>query len=66
MISLNFNCIFTSCSFKQNNVEEEEFLKHLSEDHPDEIIDISKKENIPIKIAQMIAVTNSTVFINSG
>ena len=66
MISLNFNCIFTSCSFKQNNVEEEEFLKHLSEDHPDEILEISKKENIPIKMAQMIVVTNSTVFINSG
>jgi len=66
MISLNFNCIFTSCSFKQNNVEEEEFLKHLSEEHSDEILGISKKENIPIKMAQMIAVTNSTVFINSG
>jgi len=66
MISLNFNCIFTSCSFKRNNVEEEEFLKHLSKDHPDEILEISKKENIPIKMAQMIAVTNSTVFINSG
>ena len=66
MISLNFNCIFTSCSFKQNNVEEEDFLKHLSEEHPDEILEISKKESIPIKIAQMIAVTNSTVFINSG
>jgi len=66
MISLNFNCIFTSCSFKRNNVEEEEFLKHLSENHPDEILEISKKENIPIKMAQMIAVTNSTVFINSG
>ncbi len=66
MISLNFNCIFTSCSFKQNNVEEEEFLKHLSEEHSNEILEISKKENVPIKIAQMIAVTNSTVFINSG
>ena len=66
MISLNFNCIFTSCNFKQNNVEEEDFLKHLSEEHPDEILEISKKESIPIKMAQMIAVTNSTVFINSG
>ena len=66
MILLNFNCIFISCNFKQNNVEEEDFLKHLSEEHPDEILEISKKENIPIKMAQMIAVTNSTVFINSG
>jgi hypothetical protein len=47
-------------------VEEEEFLKHLSEEHDDEILEISKKENIPIKMAQMVAVTNSTVFINSG
>ena len=66
MISLNFNCIFTSCSFKQNNVDEEEFLNHLSEAHSDEILEISKKENIPIKMAEMIVVTNSTVFINSG
>jgi len=63
---LNFNCIFTSCSFKWNNIEEEEFLKHLSEEHSNEILEISKKENIPIKMAEMIAVTNSTVFINSG
>jgi len=63
---LNFNCIFTSCNFKQNNVEEEEFLNHLNEEHPDEILEISNKENIPIKMAKMIAVTNSTVFINSG
>jgi len=63
---LNFNCIFTSCSFKQNDVDEEEFLNHLNEEHIDEILEISKKENIPIKMAEMIAVTNSTVFINSG
>jgi hypothetical protein len=66
MISLNFNCIFTSCSFKQNDVEEEEFLNHLNKEHHDEILEISKKENIPIKMAEMIVVTNSTVFINSG
>jgi len=65
-MSLNFNCIFTSCNFKCNNVEEEEFLKHLNEVHVDEILEISKKENITIKMAEMIAVTNSTVFINSG
>jgi len=66
MISLNFNCIFTSCSFKRNNVDEKEFLNHLSEEHSDDILGISKKENIPIKMAEMIVVTNSTVFINSG
>jgi len=66
MILLNFNCIFTTCSFKCNDVEEEEFLKHLNEEHHDEILEISKKENIPIKMTEMIAVTNSTVFINSG
>ena len=66
MMSLNFNCIFTSCSFKCNNVEEKEFLNHLNEMHVDEILEISKKENIPIPMAEMIAVTNSTVFINSG
>ena len=63
---MNFNCVFASCNFKRNNVEEEEFLKHLNEEHVDEILEISKKENIPIKMAEMIAVTNSTVFINSG
>lgn len=63
---LNFNCIFTSCSFKRNNVDEGEFLKHLQKEHGDDILEISKKENISIKMAEMIAVTNSTVFINSG
>ena len=66
MILLNFNCIFTSCSFKGNNIDEKEFLNHLSEVHSDEILEISKKENISIKMAKMIVVTNSTVFINSG
>jgi hypothetical protein len=47
-------------------VEEKEFLKHLSEEHSNEILEISKKENIPIKMAQIIVITNSTVFINSG
>ena len=66
MISLNFNCIFTSCGFKQNNVEEEEFLKHLSEKHSDEILEISKKENMSIKAVEMITISNSIVFINSN
>ena len=66
MILLNFNCIFTSCSFKRNNADEKEFLDHLSDEHNDEILEISKKENIPIEMAKMMVVTNSTVFINSG
>ena len=47
-------------------MDKEEFLNHLNEEHVDEILEISKKENITIKMAEMIAVTNSTVFINSG
>ena len=66
MISLNFNCIFASCNFKRNDVKEEEFLNHLNEEHSDEILEISNKENIPVKMAEMIVVSNSTVFINSG
>ena len=61
---MNFFCIFTSCDFKQNNIEEEEFRKHLNEQHADEILEISKKENISIKAVEMITITNSTVFIN--
>jgi hypothetical protein len=66
MILLNFNCIFPSCSFKCNDIEEEVFLKHLNEKHPKDMQDISKKENMPIKAVQMITISNSTVFINSN
>jgi hypothetical protein len=62
---MNFNCVFPSCNFKLNNVDEEEFLKHLHDEHDDKILGISKKENIPIKMAEMITLSNSTVFINS-
>jgi len=62
---LNFNCVFPSCSYKRNGIEEEDFLNHLKEEHPAEMRDISKKENIPIKMAEMITVSNSKVFINS-
>ena len=41
---MNFFCIFTSCDFKRNNIEEEEFRKHLNEQHTDEILKISKKD----------------------
>ena len=63
---LNINCIFSSCDFKQNNIEEKEFLKHLRDEHSDEILKISKKENISIKAVEMITISNSTVFINSN
>jgi hypothetical protein len=63
---LNINCIFLSCNFKQNNIEEKDFLKHLSEKHSEQILAISKKENISIKAVEMITVSNSTVFINSN
>ena len=63
---MNFNCIFPNCTFKENNVEEEVFLRHLDEFHHEEIVKISNKENIPIQMAKMIAVSNSTVFINYG
>ena len=63
---LNVNCIFSSCDFKQNNIKEKEFLKHLSDEHSDEILEISKKENMSIKAVEMITTSNSTVFINSN
>ncbi len=66
MVLLNFNCVFPSCSFKRNDIEEEEFLKHLNKEHTDEMLDISKKENMTIKAIEMITISNSTVFINSG
>ena len=49
---LNFNCVFTTCNFKCNNVEEIEFLKHLKEEHSDELLKISKKENMSIKAVE--------------
>ena len=63
---LNFDCAFTSCDFKCNNVEEIEFLNHLKEEHSDEILKISKKENMSIKAVEMITTSNSSVFINSN
>jgi len=63
---LNINCIFSSCDFKHNNIEETDFLKYLSEKHSDEILEIAKKENMSIKAVEMITVSNSTVFINSN
>ena len=63
---MNFNCIFTTCDYKQNNIEESEFLKHLQDEHTKEIIDISKKENMSIKAVEMITISNSRVFINSN
>ena len=64
LLLLNFICIFTTCNYKQNNIEESEFLKHLQDEHTKEIIDISKKENMSIKAVEMITISNSRVFIN--
>ena len=62
---LNFNCVFPSCNFKCNNVEEIEFLKHLKEEHSVELLKISKKENMSIKAVEMMTTSNSSVFINT-
>ncbi|MDH3610242.1 MAG: hypothetical protein OEM79_00620 [Nitrosopumilus sp.] len=62
---MNFNCVFPSCSFKRNGIEEEEFLNHLKKEHHSEMLDISKKENLPISMIEMITSSNSKVFINS-
>ena len=63
---LNVNCIFLSCDFKRNNIEEKDFLNHLIEKHSDEMLEISKKENMSIKAVEMISMSNSIVFINSS
>ena len=63
---MNFNCVFPSCDFKKNDIEEEEFLKHLNDVHHDEMAEVSERESIPIKMVEMISVSNSKVFINSG
>jgi len=62
---MNFNCVFPSCNYKRNDISEEEFLIHLKEEHHHEMLDISKKENIPIETAEMMTISNSKVFINS-
>lgn len=62
---LNFNCIFPDCNYKNNDIKEEEFLKHLKGKHQNEMLDMSKKENIPITMVEIITISNSRVFINS-
>ena len=62
---MNFKCVFTTCDYKENNIEEEEFLNHLKKDHHKDIQHISKQENIPMEMAEMITISNSKVFINS-
>ena len=62
---LNFNCVFPSCNYKRNNIEEDEFLEHLKTEHHKEISETSEKENIPINMVEMMAVSNSKAFINS-
>ena len=63
---MNFNCVFPNCTFKHNNIDEQVFQNHLDEFHHEEIIKISRNEKISLQMAKMIAVSNSTVFINSG
>ncbi|MHA7647965.1 hypothetical protein [Nitrosopumilus sp. S4] len=63
---MNFNCVFTTCEFKENDINEEQFLKHLKENHYEEMLEISIKENMPISAVEMITISNSKVFINSG
>ena len=62
---MNFNCVFSSCDYKKNDITEEEFVQHLKEKHQDEIEQTAKKENIPVKMIEMMSVSNSRVFLNS-
>ena len=57
--------MFETCDYKKNNIEEKEFLIHLKEKHHSDMVNISKKENIPIAMAEMMTVSNSKIFINS-
>jgi hypothetical protein len=62
---MNFNCVFPACSYKGNGIEEIDFLNHIRKEHYLEMLEISKKENMPINIIEMITISNSTVFINT-
>ena len=62
---MNFNCVFPNCNFKENNIEEDDFIRHLNENHEQEMLEISQKEDMPINAVIMITVSNSRVFINS-
>jgi hypothetical protein len=62
---MNFNCVFPECSYKQNNITEQEFLDHLKNTHQKQIQETADKENIPLDTITMMTVSNSKVFINS-
>ena len=62
---MNFNCVFPDCNYKRNDIEEQDFLEHLKVEHHHEIVDIAEKENMSIKMIEMITISNSKVFINS-
>ena len=62
---MNFNCVFPSCDFKENDITEEDFLNHLREKHHNEISAVAKNEGMPVKMIEMMSVSNSRVFINS-
>jgi hypothetical protein len=57
--------VFSSCSYKRNGIEEKEFLIHLKDQHYAEMLEISKKENMPINMVEMITISSSRVFINT-
>ncbi|AFS80245.1 hypothetical protein NKOR_01695 [Candidatus Nitrosopumilus koreensis AR1] len=62
---MNFNCVFSKCDYKQNNITEQEFLEHLENTHHKELQDTAEKENLPLDTVTMMTVSNSKVFINS-
>ena len=62
---MNFNCVFPSCNYQRNGIEEKEFLDHLKDKHQHELTDIAKKEKMPISMVEMITISNSKVFINT-
>lgn len=62
---MNFNCIFPKCSYKQNNITEQEFLEHLKDAHQKQLQDAARKEGLPLDTITMMTVSNSKVFINS-
>ena len=61
---MNFYCVFPSCNFKGNVIDEKEFRNHLNEKHLTEMLSISKKEDIHINFVEIMTVSNSKVFIN--
>lgn len=55
---IEFQCIFPSCNCKHDGIEKGRFLRHLRVAHHNETLEISKKENMPIKITEMTGLSN--------